>query len=86
MAKVQYVSSSADLPSEGKYVLVEYGDENRLRRHGRGLTMTVDKSMDANLLEAHTETVIGDAQAVADQEHIETVFVTAPKRRTARNI
>jgi hypothetical protein len=43
--------------------------------------MTVDRSMQPNLLEAHTETVIGDAQALADQENIDTVFVTVPKRR-----
>jgi hypothetical protein len=80
MAKIQYVSSTADLPS-AQYVLVEYGDENRLVRHDRGITMTIDRSMEANLLEAHTETVIGEAQAVADQENIETVFVATPKRR-----
>jgi len=65
MAKIQYLSSSADLPSGGRYVLVEYGDENRLFSHSRGITVTVDRSMDANLLEAHTETAIGEAQAIA---------------------
>jgi hypothetical protein len=80
MARVQYVPSNAPLPTSGKYVLVKYGGENGLARHSRGLTITVDKSMDANLLEAHTETVIGEALAVADQEGIETVFVTTPKR------
>jgi hypothetical protein len=82
MAKIQYVSSPADLPSV-PYVLVEYGDENRLLRHSRGITMTIDRSMEANLLEAHTETVIGGAQAVADQENTETVFVTAPRRHSS---
>jgi hypothetical protein len=80
MAKVLYVSSNADLPSGGKYVLVEYGNENGLVRDSRGITMTIDKSMDANLLEAHTDTVIGEALTVADQEDIETVFVTVRKR------
>jgi hypothetical protein len=84
MAKVQYLSSSADLPSGGNYVLVEYGNENGLHRHSRGLTMTIDRSMDKNLLEAHTETIIGEAQAAAEQEQIETVFVTTPKRRQDR--
>jgi len=41
--------------------------------------MTVDRSMSKNLLEAHTETVIGDAQSMADQENIDTVYVTVPK-------
>jgi hypothetical protein len=81
MAKIHYVSSSADLPPGQHYILVEYGDENRLVRHSRGITMTVDRSMQTNLLEAHTETVIGDAQSLADQENIDTVFVTVPKRR-----
>jgi hypothetical protein len=45
--------------------------------------MTIDRSMEANLLEAHTETVIGGAQAVADQENTETVFVTAPRRHSS---
>ena len=48
-------------------------------RHSRGITVTIDRSMDTNLLEAHTETAIGEAQAMADQENIDTVFVTAPK-------
>ena len=80
MAKVQYVSSSAELPTDRQYILVEYGDENRLVRHGRGITMTVDRSMPVNLLEAHAETVIGDAQSMADQENIDTVYVTVPRR------
>ena len=80
MARIQYLSPDADLPPDGLYILVEYGKENRLFKHSRGFTMTVDRSMDTNLLEAHTETVIGDAQAMADMEKIDTVFVTAPKR------
>ena len=80
MANIQYVASSAELPTGKQYIMVEYGDENRLVRHSRGITMTIDGSMPANLLEAHTETVIGDAQAIAVQEDIDTVFVTVPKR------
>jgi hypothetical protein len=80
MAEIQYVSSSAELPTGTQYILVEYGDANRLVRHGRGITMTIDRSMPVNLLEAHTETVIGEAQSMADQENIDTVYVTVPKR------
>ena len=82
MAKIQYLSPGSDLPSGEPYILVEYGDENRLFKHGRGFTMTVDRSMEANLLEAHTETVIGEAQAMADQEKIDTVLL--PRRSEAR--
>jgi hypothetical protein len=80
MVTIQYVSSASDIPENSKYVLVELGSENRLSRHSRGLTITVDRSLPSNLLEAHTETAIGEAQAMADQEHIDTVFITVPKR------
>jgi hypothetical protein len=80
MAQVQYVSNARDIPEDSRYVLVELGSDNRLSRHSRGLTITVDRSLPINLLEAHTETAIGEAQAIADQEHIETVFITVPKR------
>jgi transposase len=63
-----------------RHVLVELGSENRLRRHSRGLTITVDRSLPGNLLEAHTETAIGEAQAMADQEQIDTVFIALPTR------
>jgi hypothetical protein len=75
MAKVRYVSSVAEIPAQGKYVLVTYGNENGLQRHDRGLTFTIDERQEPNLREAHTETVIGEAQVMADQEHIDTVFV-----------
>ena len=80
MVQIKYVSSSAELPSDGRYILVEYGHENRLVRHDRGFTMAVNRSMSKNLLEAHTETVIGEAQLMADLEKIDTVYVTIPKR------
>jgi hypothetical protein len=80
MATIQYVSAASDIPENSRYVLVELGSENRLRRHSRGLTVTVDRLLPSNLLEAHTETVIGEAQAMADQENIDTVFIALPKR------
>jgi len=75
MAEVRYVSSPAEIPAQGNYVLVAYGKENGLRRHDRGLTLTIDERQEPNLREAHTATVIGEAQVMADQEHIDTVFV-----------
>lgn len=80
MATIQYVSAASDIPETSKYVLVELGSENRLSRHNRGLTVTIDRSLPSNLLEAHTETAIGEAQAIADQEGIDIVFVALPKR------
>jgi len=80
MANVRYVSSPAEIPSGGNYVLVTYDKENGLRRHDRGLTMTIDRSQEPNLREAHTATVIGEAQVMADQENIDTVFVCIPSK------
>jgi hypothetical protein len=85
MAKVQYVSSKVELPRDERYILVEYGNENGLVRHDHGFTMTIDKSMSPNLLEAHTETAIGEAQSMADIEKIDTVYVTVPKRRVSHD-
>lgn len=80
MAQVRYVSSPAEIPAGEKYILVEYGKTNALQRHSRGLTVTVDETQEPNLREAHTATAIGEAQAMADQEHINTVFVSIPTR------
>jgi hypothetical protein len=80
MARIQYISAASDIPENSTYVLVELGSENRLSRHSRGLTITIDRSLPSNLLEAHTETVIGEAQAMADQERIDTVFIALPER------
>jgi hypothetical protein len=49
---------------------VELGSENRLRKHSRGLMATVDRSLPSNLLEAHTETVIGEGSSYGrSREH-----------------
>jgi hypothetical protein len=80
MATVKYVSSPAEIPGEINYVLVKLDKANGLQRHSRGLTVTIDRFQEPNLREAHTATVIGEAQVMADQEHIDTVFVCVPKR------
>jgi hypothetical protein len=80
MAKVMYVSSPAEIPAGKNYVLVKYGKENGLHRHDRGFIVTIDESQEPNLREAHTATVIGEAQTMADQEDIDTVFVCIPPR------
>jgi hypothetical protein len=80
MATVKYVSSPDEIPGEINYVLVKLDKANGLQRHSRGLTVTIDRSQEPNLREAHTATVIGEAQVMADQEHIDTVFVCIPKR------
>jgi hypothetical protein len=81
MASVKYVTSNKDIPPGVKYVLVEFADDDAITRHDRGLTVSVARQDDKNLREAHAETAIGDAQATADREGIDTVFVTIPKRQ-----
>jgi hypothetical protein len=80
MSDVKWVAKDSKIPSGQKSVLVELGDENALRRHSGGLTYTVDRNLDRNLLEAHVQTVISEAQSLADFERIDTVYVTIPKR------
>lgn len=81
MANVKHIASIKDIPPDGKYVLVEFGEQDGITRHERGLTVSVHRADDGNLREAHAETAIGDAQAAADREGIDTVFVTIPRRR-----
>ncbi len=80
MSDVKWVANDSDVPSNQKSVVVKYGDENALHRHSGGLTYTVDRNLDRNLLEAHVQTVISEAQSLADFEHIDTVYVAIPKR------
>jgi hypothetical protein len=80
MSDVKWVVEQFEVPRNQKFVLVTYGDENALHRHAAGLTYTVDRNLDRNLLEAHVQTVISEAQSLADFERIDTVYVTIPKR------
>ena len=80
MADVKWIVSESDLPKDRQFVLVKYGKENGLRRHSAGLTYSVDRGLNVNLLEAHLQTVISEAQTLADFEKIDTVYVTVPKK------
>jgi hypothetical protein len=84
MAIVKHISSPAEIPDDMNYVLVKLDKANGLQRHSRGLTVTIDRSQEPNLREAHTATAIGEAQVMADQEHIETVFVCMPTQAAKR--
>lgn len=75
MANVQRIQSRADVPSGQKHVLVVIGNEDDIARQGDSFTVTVKSDMPDNLFEAHLETAIGDAKALADRERIDTVFV-----------
>jgi hypothetical protein len=80
MAETKWLAEGARPPAGPKFVLIEYGGSNGLHRHAHGLTFSVDRNASPNLLEAHIETVLSEAQALADFEKIDTVYVSIPKR------
>jgi hypothetical protein len=82
MATVQRIPSGSKPPSSGRYVLVRLGDKDELTRDGQSLVYTVSHRMPHNLFEAHVQRVISDAELMADQEHIETVFVSVDPQST----
>jgi hypothetical protein len=85
MADVRWIASDSDLPKDRQFVLVKFGKENGLHRHSAGLTYSVDRGLNANLLEAHLQTVISEAQTLADFERIDTVYVSVPKTVTRQS-
>jgi hypothetical protein len=80
MAQTKWLAEGEQPPAGPKFVLIEYGSANELHRHARGLTFSVDRNASPNLLEAHIETVLSEAQTLADFEKIDTVYVSIPKR------
>lgn len=80
MADMKWLPQESQPPDGPKFVLIEYGSENGLHRHAHGLTLSVDRNLEPNLLEAHIETVLSEAQSLAAFENIHTVYVTIPKR------
>ena len=80
MADVRWIASESELPKDRQFVLVKYGKENGLRRRSAGLTYSVDRGLNANLLEAHLQTVISEAQTLADFEKIDTVYISVPNK------
>jgi hypothetical protein len=75
MATVQRISAEAAPSSSGRHVLVKLGDRDALAREGESLVYTVNRKMPRNLFEAHAQRIISDAELMADQQDIETVFV-----------
>ena len=80
MAETKWLAEGAHPPVGPKFVLIEYGNSNGLHRHAHGLTYSVDRNVNPNLLEAHIETVLSEAQTLADFEKIDTVYINIPKR------
>jgi hypothetical protein len=75
MADVQHIDSPSKIPADGNYVLVVVGTKDEIVRKDHNFTVTVNGSMPPNQFEAHLDTAIGDAKALADRERIDTVFV-----------
>ena len=80
MADVRWITSDSDLPTDRQYVLIAHGEDNGLLRHSAGLTYSIDRGLNANLLEAHLQTVISKAQTLADFEKIDTVYISVPNK------
>lgn len=80
MTLTQKIRTPSEIPSGRKHVLVQAGDKNELTRHGENFVLTVDRTMPSNLFEAHLQTAISDAELLADQEHLDAVFVCIQPR------
>ena len=83
MAEVEWIIDTSNIPTDKQFVLINYGRKNGLHRHANGLTYSVDRNLSPNLLEAHVQTVISEAVAMADFEKIDTVYVAIPKKSAA---
>jgi hypothetical protein len=75
MADVQNIKTPSEVPAGRKHVLVVIGKKDDIARKGENFTVTVNGDLSKNLFEAHLDTAIGDAKALADRERIDTVFV-----------
>ncbi|MGH6679509.1 MAG: hypothetical protein ACREDL_11425 [Bradyrhizobium sp.] len=75
MATIQQISPDTTPPSTGRHILVRLGDGDGLERQGDSFVYTISREMPRNLLEAHVQRIISDAELLADQEKIEKVFV-----------
>ena len=75
MATIQRISSDATPTPTGRHVLVRLGDKDALEREGENVVYIVNRNMPHNLLEAHVQRIISDAQLMAEQEKIDVVFV-----------
>jgi len=75
MATIQQISPEATPPATERYVLVRLGDSDGLERQGESFVYTISRQMSRNLFEAHVQRMISDAELLAEQERIDTVFL-----------
>jgi hypothetical protein len=83
MASTQRISTRSDIPVGRTYVLIQAGDKDELTRDGDNYVVTVDRCMLDNLFEAHLQTAISDAELLANQERLDSVFVCVAPRDKA---
>lgn len=74
MAKVKYITSTAEIPPDQKYVLVEYGDQYGQTKHELGFTITVARQQSKSVSELSFLTAIHTAKGVAKTEGISEIF------------
>jgi hypothetical protein len=74
MPKVKYIASSAEIPSDQKYVLVRYGKEYEETRQPLGFTITVARQQSKTINELSFLTAVHTAKGIAKKEGIPEVF------------
>jgi hypothetical protein len=74
MSQVQviHISSTADIPTGQKYVLVEYGSETAQRRDSFGVTITVPRNRPTSDLSFLAN--VHSAKEIAKREGIAAVY------------
>lgn len=75
MATIQQISLDATPPSTGRHILLRLGDGDEFERQGDNFVYTINRKMPRNLLEAHVQRILSDAELLADQEKIDKVLV-----------
>jgi hypothetical protein len=73
MAKVKFISSTAEIPAGQNYVLVEYGEEYGQARHLLGLTITVARNQSKTISDLSFLTAVHSAKGIAKREGISTI-------------
>ena len=74
MAKVKYIASLAEIPTDQKYVLVKFGEEYEQTRQLLGVTITVARQQSNTVSELSFLTAVHTAKGIAKQEGISEVF------------
>ena len=74
MAKLKYIGSPKELPTDQNYVLVEYGEEYAQTRHPLGVTITVARQQSKTVSELSFLTAVHTAKGIAKLEVMPEVF------------